>query len=353
MLSVAALAAGLIALRLYLPSLLLWLLNRRLARLDGYSGSVDEIHIQARRLAFLLQGIEVTARGASAPLLTIKNLVVGLEGAPLLRGRLVGSVTVEEPVLMLVKDGLVSASACSRGEWSRAFRPAVPLEIDRIEINNGRIRLIDVEPAARVDLSISRVEATVSNLLRREASPDGLPARLKASAVCFGSGSLTIDLRLDPERPAPTFVLKQELAGVDLPAINDMLFAYAKLRVKRGSFSLSTEVAAIDGRFRGYCKPTVRGLELEHADISLLKRIWSGLVAVTSAVLTNAQRSQLAFRIPIGGTFSEPNVDVWFAIGSLLRNAFVRALLPALDRNIRMENADLDPTKAPERAPAR
>jgi len=51
----------------------------------------------------------------------------------------------------------------------------------------------------------------------------------------------------------------------------------------------------------------------------------------------------LATKIPFEGTLKEPNTNVWYAMTHVLKNAFIRAIIPAIDNDITI--ASVDPIK--------
>ena len=59
-------------------------------------------------------------------------------------------------------------------------------------------------------------------------------------------------------------------------------------------------------------------------------------------MLKNQPKDQLATTIPVSGNFEKTDIELWATIGGILQNAFVRALVPKVDRNIDIKN--LEPT---------
>ncbi|MBI4376816.1 MAG: hypothetical protein HY549_10260 [Elusimicrobia bacterium] len=54
-------------------------------------------------------------------------------------------------------------------------------------------------------------------------------------------------------------------------------------------------------------------------------------------MLEDEPTGRLAARIPFEGPIGGPGVGVWESIVSVLRNAFTRALVPALEGSIKLE----------------
>lgn len=142
------------------------------------------------------------------------------------------------------------------------------------------------------------------------------------------------DVDLQLLRGGCTFDLSVELTDVNLLALNPFFRAYGKFDVADGTLKLFTENAAKDGHCVGYVKPLFHNLavfDLEKDHHEIRKLLWDGVLGTTAFALKNQPTGRLGARIPVEGTFEKGHVDVWRSVGCLLRNAFVRALLPKLD----------------------
>lgn len=132
--------------------------------------------------------------------------------------------------------------------------------------------------------------------------------------------------------------------GVKLIALNELLDAYAKFRVKRGDFALYTEIAAKGGAYTGYVKPIIRNLEVEKAHTkTFLRKLWAHVVSGVGKVLTNPKDRQVATKIPFEGKFGKTDTDVWATVAELLKNAFIKALTPSLDHTVSLGDVGKKP----------
>lgn len=107
--------------------------------------------------------------------------------------------------------------------------------------------------------------------------------------------------------------------------------------MNKGTLSLYTEIATREGAFSGYVKPIIKNLDVlgkEDRKDNLLRKIWEGLVGTAGSILTNPRKDQVATKISLQGRLDDPKVRSWVAIIDLMRNAFIRALEPAIDREI-------------------
>jgi hypothetical protein len=65
-----------------------------------------------------------------------------------------------------------------------------------------------------------------------------------------------------------------------------------------------------------------------------VKIFWDAIVGAVSTIVRNLPENQLAVKVPIAGVYTNSNVDLTSTLGSLLRNAFIRALIPKYDEKI-------------------
>jgi hypothetical protein len=112
------------------------------------------------------------------------------------------------------------------------------------------------------------------------------------------------------------------------------------------------ELAAADGKFKGYAKPILEDVDLYRAneeEQSALRRLWEGFLDFAANVLENPDADQVAARIPFTGTIKDPQTSVFATIASVLRNAFVSAFARSLEgsitlRDVKKNLQDIDPT---------
>jgi hypothetical protein len=154
------------------------------------------------------------------------------------------------------------------------------------------------------------------------------------------TGRLQGHLDIDPYAAQPTFKLDFQVEQVELTTINNFFDAYASIDVKSGVFQMYSEVAAADGNFTGYVKPLFKDMTI--LDVSKdaknpLKLIWQALVAGVAALFTNHSTDVIGTTIPLSGTFENKNIDILSTLGGILKNAFIQALLPGIDRTISLK----------------
>ena len=147
-----------------------------------------------------------------------------------------------------------------------------------------------------------------------------------------------------------------EVKKVELPQVNPWLREYIKADAEAGKFELYMELAAADGKFKGYAKPILQDVDIYRsgeAEQSALKRVWEGFLDFAANVLENQDADQVAARIPFSGTIKNPETSLFATIASVMRNAFVSAFARSLEGSITLRDVkknldELDSNEAPE-----
>jgi hypothetical protein len=155
-------------------------------------------------------------------------------------------------------------------------------------------------------------------------------------------------MKLNALNKYPTFDLNAEIKNTNLVLLNDFLKAYGNFDVHRGNFGLYTEMAAKDGKFKGYVKPIIKDLKVvgpEDRHDKFFNKVWEQIIGAAGVILKNQKKDQVATKINIKGNFKDPQTNTLDAVWEVLRNAFIQALLPSIDNEISLKSVD---SKKPE-----
>jgi hypothetical protein len=104
------------------------------------------------------------------------------------------------------------------------------------------------------------------------------------------------------------------------------------------------DVDCDEGQLTGYVKPLFRNMVVFdlvqdiQQDHNPIQVFWQAIVGGATTVLTNYNRNQLGTLIPFTGQLNGPQIDLLATVGNVLRNAFIRAYLPRLERDLRQNN---------------
>jgi hypothetical protein len=149
---------------------------------------------------------------------------------------------------------------------------------------------------------------------------------------------------MDLQDAAPTFELATTITNLDLPSFNDFLRTYAKLDVARGNLSIYSSLASVHGKYDGYVKVLCNQLQVFSWDKErkkdILEVVWEAIAGTLAAGFKNHPHDQLAAQIPVTGQFEQVQVHTWGAIGSMLGNAFIKALRPQIEPFLHVTDVD-------------
>lgn len=337
----------LILLRIALPYIVLYFANDRLSKMDGYYGHIVDIDISLLQGQYSIDSIYINKVDSITtkqyPFFSAHTIDLSVQWSAIFDGAIVGEIEAFSPSIRFTKDK-VDPNVVKEDdkEFSDLIDDFMPLRVNRFEITDGTIQYVDQATKPVVDIKMLNTYILATNLSNVEDSTNLLPSTIIAHSTMY-EGRSNFNMKINMLKEKPTFDLNFELKGVQLKQMNKFLQAYANVDVNRGTFSFFTEIAAKDGKFAGYVKPLIKDLDVvgrEDKDDSFLHKIYEGIVGTVADIFTNQPKEQFATKVPIRGNFDKTDVDLWFAIGEILRNAFLSALMPAIDKEVSIKTVD-------------
>jgi hypothetical protein len=189
-------------------------------------------------------------------------------------------------------------------------------------------------------LKAERVNGTLSNLTNVADANKETFADFGLNAIVLGNAPARIEGSLDPWAQQPTFDVNVEVKQVALPKVNPWLRQYIKADAESGDFELFLEIAAAEGKFKGYAKPILRDVNIvsSEEEDNPLRKLWEGIIEFAANVFENEQEEQVAARVPFTGTIEDPKASIWATIASVVRNAFVSAFARSLEGSISLRD---------------
>jgi hypothetical protein len=330
--------------RLVMPHAVKDYVNDKLAALDSYHGHVGDIDIHLWRGAYSIDDIVIEKTGAARPVPFFKTrrLNFSVEWKSLMKGSVVAEATFEGPELNLVQAESERESQLGKEEnWNARLEELFPFRFNTIEVNEGTVRFVAPGISTRDAITARGVHGSVTNLTNVVESGKATFADFKINATVLEGAPAVVAGSVDAFAAQPTFDVNMEVKKVKLPQVNPWLREYIKADAEAGDFELYMELAAADGRFKGYAKPILQNVDLYRSgeeEQSALKRLWEGFLDFAAEVLENDQADQVAARIPFSGTLDNPETSLFATISSVLRNAFVSAFARSLEGSINLRD---------------
>lgn len=343
----------LVAARLAAPSIILRYVNQTLQGLDGFTGQVADIDLAIWRGAYVIKGVQIdkTTEKEPVPFVSVERVDISVHWDALLKGHVVGELDLLAPKLNMVAERKKETKAEANTEkrekdrlaegkettWQTQVKQLVPLQINRIGLQNGELHFRDPYANPKVDVMVDEVAGEITNLTNSDQLSESMVARASIRALALGSGKVKLSGQMDPYAAKPTFHMKAEVEGLKLNELNDFLKAYANVDAESGTISVYSEVGSKDGHFKGYVKPLLRDVQLlkwNNEKEGFFGKLWEGVVDLGKEILENDDKQQVGTRVPLKGDIKNPNADIVQTVLIVLENAFIEALRRGLEPTI-------------------
>jgi hypothetical protein len=325
------LLVGLIGARIYLPYWLTGYVNKTLDNIPGYTGSISDVDVSLIRGAYTIDDLKILkkVKDIPVPFVDIKKTDFSLQWGALFDGEVVGDVTLYSPTLNFAtgKSGATSQTGLET-DWTVPIKELMPLDINWVEIQNGKVTYKNFNTRPNVDIYINNLQLKATNIRNVEDKNVALPSSITARGSSIGGGSLALDGHMNIIKKIPDMDIDAKLEKVDLPSLNNYARAFAAIDFNSGNFDLYTEIKTKDGRVSGYVKPLLRNIDLidwQNPNLNPLNILWESVVSVVLEIFSNQQKDQVATQIKLEGHIDNPETDFWSTIGGILHNAFVKA----------------------------
>jgi uncharacterized protein DUF748 len=160
-------------------------------RLTGYSVSIGRAHLSPLGLSLTLERLLIRQEAHPAPpVANLSRLVASVQWREILNGHLVADATFDRPRIhvnlpQLRKEARDKVDLADRG-WQQAFESIYPLKFNLVQVRNGDIVYIDVDPER--PLKVSRWNFTASNIRNIRSRDRVYPSAIHSDGVIFDTG---------------------------------------------------------------------------------------------------------------------------------------------------------------------
>lgn len=333
----------LIGIRLYLPRLVKNQINNQISAIEGYYGGVNRVSMQLFRGSVQMHDFvlfEEYSTDPDIPFIHARFTDLNIHWASLFKGHLVAEIYLDS---LLVNFTLTEEEVDAEEERFDLFRTLeglTPISINIFRITNSEISYIDPTSDPEVNIFLSDLFFEARNLRNIVNKQDTLPSTVRLETRIMETGILVSNAGLNLMKQVPDFEFDFELENVDLTQFNDFTDAYADFTIDVGILNLYSEAAARDGAVTGYVKPLIEILEITppEKDQSLLQDIYEGVLDLFARLLKNPETENIGTRVEFEGRLDDPDVEVWSAIWTLLRNAFLESISKGIEGVVDIED---------------
>lgn len=317
--------------------------------MDGYYGHVDDVDLSLYRGAYKIKNIylnKVDKQGKQSPFFLAAVIDLSVEWNALLHGSVVGEIIFVQPKMVFTQNKVEPAQVKNDStDFKKVLKDVMPLKVNRFEIRNGELRYKDLSASPNINIAMTEVQVVAQNLRNTYEEGAQLPASVVADAKVY-EGTFNLTMKLNPLADQATYDLDAKMENMNLPALNSFIKAYGGFDVHAGSLGLYAEMAAKNGRYKGYVKPVIKNLDVvgpEDKKDGFFNRLWENVLGATGKVLKNQKKDQIATTIPLEGSTSNISASTWYAIMNILRNAFLEALTSSIENKININSVGTAP----------
>lgn len=338
---IVAIVLLLLIVRACLPPLVRHYLNARMDRMGDYHGQIDDIDLHLWRGAYSIDGLKIVKVSGKVPvpLLDAHRTNISLSWLALSHGVLRGKVEFIDSSLNFVDGRGDADTQTGKGvDWRDKLRLLVPIRIEELTVRNGTVTFNNFVSSPRVDLKMTEVNGTVSNLTNVQRRAGQRVATLEVTAKVLGDAPLQAKASFDPLLRYGDFTYQLTVRHIQLVRANDLARAYAGIDFAGGEGDFTMELQAHDRQLDGYAKPLFHDLKIfswkqdvEQDKKGPVKLAWEALAQGVTSIFKNHEKDQFATRVPISGRIDDRQVGTLQAIIGVLRNAFVKAYTPKLE----------------------
>lgn len=334
----------LVILRIALPYIVKDYVNKTLANIPGYYGQVEDIDISIIRGAYAIDNLYLNKVNATSqvPFLDFKRTDISVEWRSLFKGKIVTEIVMDAPTVIYVFEDQAqdTTNTPEVEDWTEALTDLVPIDINTLQITNGKVAFVEVTAQPTIDLNLHNITLNATNLRNVVRTEKELPSTLKATAVSIGNGNVKLDGKMDLVKEVPDMDISFSLEEAAATALNDFTKHYAGIDFNEGQFNLYSEVAIADGYLKGYIKPILKNAKLIGKEDSFFNKLWEGFVGFFKFVLKNQKNNTLATKVPIEGDLNQVSSKIWPTVTNIFKNAWIKAFKNTVDDEIEFEDAE-------------
>lgn len=215
---------------------------------DGYSIRIGALDLHPLTLSVELHDVGVRQKSdPESPLAHVPTLVLDAEFLPLLVGKAVADVSLNDPVVSVTQQLLKTASAktaegtaqTGHVAWQDRIREMVPFETN-LFVKNGEVSYTG--PPTVEPVRVTALDVVVRNVTNRPDHGPAYPAEVRIAAKILDQAEVDVSGRADPlAKPSPAVQLAVRVGELDVDKILAMIDR-TDLPIKSGAVTLAGHV---------------------------------------------------------------------------------------------------------------
>ncbi|RKN78726.1 DUF748 domain-containing protein [Ulvibacterium marinum] len=335
---------ALVLLRVALPYIVKNYVNKVLADIPGYYGHVDAIEISLLRGAYVIEGMYLNKVDAlsEVPFLKLEKTDISVEWKSLFKGKVVSELILIRPTFIYMSEDQQQGEeeAAEFDDWTKALTGLVPIDINHLQISDGKAAFVEFTTSPNIDLNLNNIELDANNLKNVVLDGRELPSEVNATATSIGNGNVKMNGKMNLVKQIPDMDISFSLEDASVTAFNDFTNHYAGIDFSEGNFNIYSEMAIADGFLTGYVKPLLKDSKLVSKNDKFFEKLWEGFVRFFKFVLKNQKSNTLATKVPFQGDLNNVQTKVWPTIFNIVQNGWIDGFKSTVDDDVTFEDAE-------------
>jgi hypothetical protein len=170
------------------------------SHLKGYKVHLGNLDLHPLRFSVDLYDVTIVQEANPEPAIVyVPRAHASLAWRALLSAHVVGDLLIEQPDVHMnlkqIRDEAEDDLPVRERGWQEALQAVMPLKINLLQVNDGRVTYIDQDPSQ--PLRLSQLNLRAGNIRNVQSKTGEYPSDIRLRAVIFGSGHMWLDGHAD------------------------------------------------------------------------------------------------------------------------------------------------------------
>jgi hypothetical protein len=309
-------------------------------KIEAYQGHINDFDLSLYRGAYQIQGMKLWKKGTSPykPLLEAKEIDLSIAWRALFKGKFLGDLTIEGLKVYITDSEKPEKKQIGTEEknWKTVAGDLFPIEMESVRLMDSEIHFVNNDYRIPVDVMLDQIMLSAYNLKNTDNKKELLPSSATLTARLQSNANLVAKAKFNALREPVAFDMNAEMKKFDLVSLNKFFLVYGPFSFARGTLSLFSEVAAKDGQIKGYVKPFFENAKMvaSHEHFMSFRHGLNDFVIGTANLILRNNDKEAASKVEFAGAMKKPDVDIWGAVWTALKNGFGSPVPEKIDNEI-------------------
>lgn len=313
--------------RMFLPIWVRHHTNNILSEIPGYVGNVEDIDIEIFRGGYSINGMSFrkTTSQSKIPFIKIPRIEISVDWESVSEGKIASKIKLHNPEINWVLEDWKDTSRNTKTEnWKKAWTDLAYLDINLIEIHQGKIEFVEFSKNPPINLGVAQLELKAENLQTVIEKERILPSPIFASGITKGQGKFSLEGNMNLKKKIPEMDLSFSLENADASILNNFTGHYGNFSFQKGKLNIYGEADLTNANFKGYIKPIFVDTALKNNQIDFSEDLWEGFELFFNDLLKHQGTSPLTTKISVETKLDDTEIGPWSAIITSLKKNWIQ-----------------------------